>query len=87
MMQRLINKAFNTEQLDDYEYYYYQLKALKATVHSSSDGQFTGGFHTVIYTYEGTAYEFDFNPDDSIFNAVMYPTVFLRQTDYPLIEH
>lgn len=72
-VRELIYKQGQTEQLDDPLYYLDRLWELGAFKFYESDGQFTGGYSTDRYIYDGMIYEFDFDPDDTIIRGCMYP--------------
>jgi hypothetical protein len=74
-IERFMAKQRNTEALDDPEYYLYKLSNLCA-ISEESDGQFTGGYYTVTYIYDGMVYEFDWW-EDMLQEGRMFPVEFL----------
>ena len=74
-VERFMQKQRETEVLDDANYYLCQLQNLCAIM-DESDGQFTGGYFTQRYVYEGMVYEFDWW-EDSLQEGRMYPQEFL----------
>lgn len=75
-IERFMAKGRDTETLDDPGYYLKQLAKLLVFPIYESDGQFTSGYSSDRYVYEGMVYEFDYY-ENKLVSGTMYSEEYL----------